>query len=367
MKHILLALALSAVLFACESGQDENAPSDEVQNVNQQANKEPENSSLEMLEWEMMQSPTKSHIRGLCAVNDSVVWISGTGGVVYRTSDAGEYWDNLTLPECEDLDFRDIHAFDEEKALVVSAGYGVVIYGTMDGGIVWNELYRDNDSTAFFDGFDFWNSQGGLAYGDPQNGKMALKRMKYGWKWQEANQNLPDALEGEAGFAASGTGIVIQDNHVWIATGGGEVARVLHSADSGMTWQAHNTPLVSGEGMGIFSIAFKNQDIGVAVGGSYIDSTNTNGTSAYSWDGGVTWNVPEAVPRGYRSCAAFSPDGSLCVAVGRTGCDYSTDEGYSWTGWSDEGFWVCDFGGEYLWASGRSGKLGRVLISQLDN
>jgi photosystem II stability/assembly factor-like uncharacterized protein len=310
----------------------------------------------------MLDSPTSEHIRGMCAVNDSLVWLSGTGGAVYRTENAGKSWDNLTLPKCEDLDFRDIHAFDEENAYVISAGYGVNIYSTNDGGISWLECYRDTNAYAFYDGIDFWDKHNGLAYGDPHQRKMALLSTNNGWKWNDERHLMPDALEGEAGFAASGTGIVLLDNYVWIATGGGPVARVLCSQDSGATWIAHETPLVSGEGMGIFSIAFRDPQYGVAVGGSYMDSTATEGNSAYTKDGGITWLVPDTVPRGYRSCASFNSSGDYVVAVGRTGCDWSDDDGKIWHHFSKEGFWVCDFGGDVLWASGRRGKLGKMVV-----
>jgi photosystem II stability/assembly factor-like uncharacterized protein len=312
--------------------------------------------------WITMDSPTTAHIRGLSVVNDSLLWISGTGGAVFRTSNGGESWDNLTLPKCEDLDFRDIHAFDEDNAVVMSAGYGVSIFSTNDGGISWLECFRDTNAYSFYDGIDFWNKEEGLAYGDPNEGRMGLLRTNNGWKWKDERSAMPEALEGEAGFAASGTGIVLRENLAWIATGGGSTARVLCSEDSGKTWVAHDTPLRSGEGMGIFSIAFADHLNGVAVGGSYIDSTATEGNSAYTRDGGKSWIVPDTVPAGYRSCAAFDASGQYVVAVGRTGADWSDDMGQTWHHFSDEGYWVCQFGETTLWASGRRGKLGKVEI-----
>ena len=53
----------------------------------------------------------------------------------------------------------------------------------------------------------------------------------------------PPALEGEAGFAASGQCLVGSGpRDVWLATGGAARARVLHSADRGLTWTVADTP-----------------------------------------------------------------------------------------------------------------------------
>lgn len=312
-------------------------------------------------QWEEMDSPTTSHIRGLCAVDDSTIWISGSGGAVYLTTNAGRYWDNLTIPGAEELDFRDVHAEDAENAWVISAGNGVKIYATHDAGISWEEQYVDENPEVFFDGFAFWNEKEALAYGDPINGKMALLRTKNGLYWKDATHGMPEALDGEAGFAASGTGICIHNEHVWIGTGGGAQTRVLHSADRGETWEAIDTPMRAGEGFGIYGMAFLDEQYGIVVGGSYVDSLNTLGNCAYTIDGGTTWAVPDSVPRGYRSCVTFSESGKYAICVGRSGCEYSTDKGITWEAFSDEGYWVCDIGGSTLWGSGRSGKLGRIV------
>lgn len=353
MKATLWIASLLLWLCACDTPEDKGKTGQDQPEVPQEPS----------WEWQMIDSPTTEHIRGLRVVNDSTLWISGTSGVVFRTEDGGKHWDNLTLPKCEDLDFRDIHAFDLENAYVISAGEGVRMYRTMDAGISWYEVYQDTNAHAFYDGFDFWNVNEGLAYGDAHDGKMALLKTTNGMKWKDQRSVMPEALEGEAGFAASGTGIVVRDEHVWIATGGGETARVYLSEDSARTWTAYDTPLVSGVGMGVFSIAFRDATHGIAVGGSYLDSTSTNGNSAYTLDGGVNWMVPDSVPNGYRSCVAYDPTGKYAVCVGRTGGEWSMDDGKTWNAFSEEGFWVCQFGENTLWASGRRGKLGVLHLT----
>ena len=348
MKYLALFLILSTIFISCSEKAtipvDVPIPETEI-----------------TWQWEKMNSPTKSHIRGMCAVDDSTIWISGSGGAIYLTTNGGSIWDNLTIPGAEGLDFRDIHAEDAENAWVISAGNGVKIFATHDSGISWEEQFVDENPEVFFDGFAFWNKKEALAYGDPINGKMSLLRTNNGLFWKDVTSSLPNALEGEAGFAASGTGICIQNNHVWIGTGGGEETRVLRSTDRGNSWEAFNTPMRKGEGFGIYGMAFLDEEHGIAVGGSYIDSLNTSGNCAYTFDGGSTWAVPDSVPRGYRSCVTFTESGDHAICVGRNGCEYSMDKGITWIPFSEEGYWVCDAAGTTVWGSGRNGKLARII------
>lgn len=311
--------------------------------------------------WTKIDSPTKGHLRGLDAASAAVIWASGTEGSVLRSIDSGKTWTLFQLPDCEDIDFRDIEGFDENHAAAMSSGNGVRFYYTEDGGINWSLSYEDTNRKVFFDGMDF-NGQFGIAYGDPQDGKLSLLQSKDGGRsWEKMDRvDLPLTSEGEAGFAASGTGIVLGKSSVWITTGGGPASRVfLSSAEH--SWQAINTPLASGEGTGIFSSAFFNDQIGVVVGGSYIDSTKAEHNSAYTLDGGLSWVESESNPLGYRSCVAFNTLG-LAVATGRTGTDFSRDFGKHWQSLSSQGYFSCVVGPDYIIGVGRNGKIGRMEI-----
>ena len=67
--------------------------------------------------------------------------------------------------------------------------------------------------------------------------------------------------------AASGSNIAMVD-----ATASGserQASRVLRSLDGGRTWSVIDTPLATGTATGIFSIAFRDRDHGIVVGGNY--------------------------------------------------------------------------------------------------
>ena len=63
-------------------------------------------------------------------------------------------------------------------------------------------------------------------------------------------------MENESGFAASGTGIIVSDAAIKIATGGGAKSRILISQIENLDWKYYDTPIASGNGTGIFSMSF---------------------------------------------------------------------------------------------------------------
>ncbi len=317
------------------------------------------------IEWEKQNRVTNAHLRGLCVVDDAVTWASGTKGTVLRTDNGGDSWQVMAIPNASDLDFRDIHAFDADNAMVISAGGKARIFRTENGGDSWELVYQNDQKGIFFDGLDFKDAQNGMAYSDPIDGKFVLIQTKDGGSsWTNVDaQLLPPSLEGEAGYAASGTGIVWQKDHIWVATGGGKSSRVLHSPDNGQSWEFHDTPMVVGEGKGIFSMAFLDAQYGVLVGGSYIDSTNVSGNCAISSDSGMSWELIDSQqPKGYRSCVAVHPAKKLWIAVGRTGSDYSTNNGKTWQAIETEGYYVCGFAKQTIWAVGKSGKMAKAVL-----
>lgn len=308
-------------------------------------------------------NPIHPSVRGLFMVDENTVWSSGTKGVIQKISNARD-WENFINQNIDTLDFRDIHAFDENTAIIMSSGKGCVIYKTKDGCKSWKLVYENNDSTAFFDGMDFWDGKNGIAFGDPINNQLQLITTKDGGdSWQTLTPiTIPETLEGEAGFAASGTGIqCVEKNTVFIGTGGAERARLFISHDRGMNWEAHETPMRSGEASGIYSLCFRDSLNGVVVGGNYLDSVSTKGNCAYTNDGGKTWASSKIPPSGYRSCVAYNGNG-VYISCGRTGVDVSYDNGKTWQLISKEGFYVCVFKNYSGWLFGRNGKYARITI-----
>ncbi len=320
-------------------------------------------SSLEIL-WQVQTSGVTASLRGLCAVDSLTAWASGSAGTVIRTLDGGNTWVQVSPAGYDSLDFRDIQAFDESRAVTVSAGSPAVILMTEDGGQSWTKRYQAAEYGIFFDAMDFQDPLNGIAFSDPVGGKFYIVRTTDGGStWNPlAPDDSPDAMEGEAGFAASGTCLAGKGHTVWIGTGGG-AARVLRSRDRGTSWSAFQTPMTCGSpSRGIFSVSFLNKRIGIAVGGDFAHPDLDSACAAYSLDAGRSWRNAERNPAGYRSCVVWiesSPRAAL--AVGTTGSDMSLDYGKTWSPADSTGYHAVAAvpGGRSGWASGAGGRIAR--------
>jgi len=278
-----------------------------------------------------LDSRVESSFRGLSVVNQKVVWVSGTGGTVLRTIDGGKNWENISVPNMEKIDFRDVEGFNKNTAIVMGIASPARFYKTTDGGQNWKLVYFDDREGVFFDGMSFWNKNDGIAFSDPVDGQHLLIRTTDGSDtWHEIpKEGFPHKLNPEFGFAASGTGIPVQGRKtVWLGMGGVK-SRVFKSEDGGMNWSVAETPVVhGGQSTGIYSVAFKNKKVGISVGGDYTNQSIKN-TMAYTNDGGATWHLPEKQTHQYRECVAHYR-GNIFFAVGPSGFDMTTDNGKNW-------------------------------------
>lgn len=319
--------------------------------------------SVDHAQWQQQTIRTNADFRGLCAVSAKVAWVSGTKGTVGRTTDAGRTWSVGTVPGAAKLDFRDVEAFGETTAYLLSAGPGADsrIYKTADGGKSWILQFKNPDPAAFFDAMAFWDDKNGMALSDPVKGQFQLIVTEDGGtNWQRLSGiNLPPALANEGAFAASGTCLVTHGKQdVWFCTGGAKTARVFHSHDRGRNWTVSNTPILAGtDSAGIFSIAFRDQNHGMIVGGDYRKPNAPGATAAITTDGGITWTlVDRAFP--YRSGVAWAKD--RWVAVGTSGSDVSLDDGATWKPLDDKNYNSVAFTstGEG-WAVGPGGRIAK--------
>src|SRR5215467_9719649 len=201
-------------------------------------------------QWQKVNVSTTANLRGLSVLSTDVVWASGSGGTVIRTTNGGKTWSVMIVPGAEQLDFRGIRAFDQKNAVIISSGPAekgqARIYRTINGGKDWQQVFEENRTGIFFDAVAFWDRNHGIVLSDPVDGKFALFVTDDGgltWK-QLPPAALPPALPKEGAFAASNSCLAVQGlKDVWFGTGGADVARVFHSADRGKTWSVAETPI----------------------------------------------------------------------------------------------------------------------------
>jgi photosystem II stability/assembly factor-like uncharacterized protein len=308
-------------------------------------------------------TPGKSSLRTICAVNEDVVWTSGSQGKVYVSLDGGGSWDQKSVPECEDTEFRSLHAWDAERALVFDVSPKGRAFLTTDGGETWTLVYKCPTEGAFFNSLKFANDKQGIAISDPIDEMVFVIKTEDGGRNWKRLKNLPLAMKGEINFAASNTCIAyLPSGEIFIVTGGTK-ARVLTSFDHGENWNYIDTPVMTGAAAGLFSVHFTNSAFGVAVGGDYQEPDREGIRAIYTGDGGKQWHEAESKPAAYRSCVVALRD-DLIFAVGKTGCDYSGDRGRNWTFIDSVGYYAASAveGKNILFLAGAEGKVAKVTV-----
>lgn len=314
---------------------------------------------------------TTALLQAVSAVSDSVVWISGHEGTWVRSTDGGLSWDVSTGPGADTLQFRDIHAFDAERAVMLSAGTGIAsrIYWTDDAGANWTLGFLMEDERGFLDCMDFWDDLHGVAYGDSFDGvPYILRTVDGGHTWERPDaKELPGASQGEGGFASSGTCVRTSGERTgWIGTGAGGAARVLRTDDRGATWRAYQTPMVTGDVAGVFTVTFRNRDVGLVLGGDLDREAEPTENVFRTTDGGESWEPGGAmVLSGPVYGASFVPGTRMAVAVGPKGADFSPSDGARWISISTEDYWAVDFAEDGTgWMAGPEGRVTKVLLGR---
>lgn len=348
--------------------------------------------------WEMEHSGTTAGLRGVYAVGGGVVWASGADGTVLRSEDTGFVWQTCAIPAGgEKLDFRGIWARDGQTAIVMSSGPGAQsrLYKTTDGCASWQLLFanpdsaNENHSSGFWDGILFIDEDHGIVYGDPVHSPHSTSGAATfalevtndrGQDWipvhdvsRSPGANLV-ALPEESLFAASNSAMTYKESWIWLGTSGGRVLRrAIHEQDFrpvgiagqaaskgvfGNGWHSAQTSLASGNGSsGVFSLAFRDQSHGVAVGGDYRKPNDAAGTAAFSSDGGLSWTAAQTSPHGYRSAVAWDSQAKAWVTVGTNGSDISYDDGKTWQP-LDDGEWNAL---SLPWVVGPRGRIGKLV------
>jgi photosystem II stability/assembly factor-like uncharacterized protein len=318
--------------------------------------------------WTPETSNVTASLRGISAVDNRVVWASGSGSTVLRTADGGATWQRLTVTT-DRVDFRDIDAIDEQTAYVLSIGAGATsrIYKTTDAGAHWDLQFANQDPKVFLDAMSFWDATHGIAVSDTIDGRFVIFMTDDGKTWNEVpGDRLPPAEEGEGFFAASGTNIAVRGkDNVWIGTGAAAKARVLRSSDHGRTWQVAATPLLSGQKSGIYSIAFRDDRHGIIVGGTYDKESEALDNLAVTDDGGATWTlIKERGLSGFRSVVAYiaGQRAPTWLAVGPSGTDISEDDGRTWSAVPGPGFHTFSLAprSPVGWAAGSQGRIAKL-------
>src|SRR5271156_3887931 len=206
--------------------------------------------------WVVKTSGTDTNLRGVSVAHfrdssgaaASMVWASGSNGVILQSPHTGKEWTRLHVSGGETLDFRSIQALDDKTAYVMSSGEGEKsrIYKTTDGGQNWALQFTASRQAFFLDALVCDSPVHCFALSDPVDGRFVIMATYDGEKWLPLDeQAMPLALKDEGAFAASGTCLALYGNNIYFVTGG-PAARLFHSPDLGRRWSTIPLPLASG-------------------------------------------------------------------------------------------------------------------------
>jgi photosystem II stability/assembly factor-like uncharacterized protein len=311
--------------------------------------------------------------RGLDAVDRRTAWVtggsaSGGSGRVFRTTDAGRTWQDVSPPGTTGLLLRDVEARSGTEAVVLAIGPGEAsrIYRTTDGGATWATAFVNDDPDAFYDCLAFYpGGRKGLAMSDPVDGKFRILATRdAGRSWQVLpDEGMPPAVETEAGFAASGDCLVTAGSTAYFGSGGA-VSRVFRSDDLGLTWTATDSTIPPGEAAGVFALAFRTPNEGVAVGGDFAEPTDGVDAVATTRDG-RTWTNAGDLAHLAEDAAYLPVRHHPLLVTGESGdvmgTSISLDGGRSWRQVSETGYHTLDCTDDgSCWAAGGKGRVARL-------
>ena len=302
---------------------------------------------------------SSNSFRGLSALNAHSAWFSSNQGQVwYFNVEKG--WDNRSPEGYENIQWRDIEAFNDSSAVILSAGSPGLVLRTEDYGRSWQETYRDDSPTIFFDAMDFWDKKKGIAFSDAQGNFLGLiKTFDGGQNW--INDSIPIILfahPDQGGFAASGTCIHTQGDGAWSIVLGGIGANMIsfNSVSQGYSGLSIDHLDFGAPSKGAFSIDFKSPDTLIVVGGDYRADSLTDKSVVVSYDAGKSWRVsdiPKELKSRYWSCVSWQEN--RIILCSRFGTAISIDNAKSWDVFRD-GFYSTDKN----WFSGPDGHIARL-------
>ena len=351
MKKLCFLLILLS--FACKN--------DKENSVEESA--KPESREFRSVETEVILENDSLSIRAIEIMGNSLAFAANNGTYGLFNSSNKTWKINTQQFDTISPEFRAV-ASTSSDFFMLSVANPALLYKTGDNGKM-ELVYKEENEKVFYDSMIFWNDKEGIAMGDPTDGCISMIITRNGGKsWNKLDcEDLPEAAEGEAAFAASNSNIAIQGDHTWILTGGMK-SRILYSSDKGKNWEVIETPLLQGEATtGGYSVDFYDDKNGVIIGGDYTNPQGNTGNKAITKDGGKTWKlIAEGKDPGYKSSIRFVPnsEGKGLVATGFTGIHYSNDAGENWEKLSDEGFYTLRFINDSVAYAAGKGKIAKL-------
>jgi photosystem II stability/assembly factor-like uncharacterized protein len=312
-------------------------------------------------------------IRSLSVPSEKVIWASGSKGMIAKSTDEGKSFVWLQVKGYENRDFRAMHAWNDQEAIIVAVSAPAIILKTKNGGASWYKVYENKDTTMFLDAIHFSDTQHGTVIGDPIDDAIFMLTTNNGgesWSKMPSNYFTTSLHKGEAFFASSNSNLIKAGQSYLLVTGG-------IKSRLWVDGNASDLPIIQGtNSTGANSIAVSpNQQKIVVVGGDFtkdkISDANIVGyrlllepksdQKYLTQKKLILHPLKLASPNGYKSSIAFI-NNKLLITCGTSGVDVSTNTGKTWITISDASYHVVkkhtNKNGSFLAGSG--GRIGYI-------
>jgi photosystem II stability/assembly factor-like uncharacterized protein len=223
-------------------------------------------------------SPTNENLWSVRFVNESIGWVLGGEGNIYKTTDSGATW--VTQETWQGGGWA-LHALSEDIALyarwMISSSNSDHIRKTSDGGSTWQTVDSLGSHSVWYDDFEFIDSVNGFFVGgidlDP-----GLREAMVG-KTTDGGSTWATLWTEDVGSELTGISF-IDEMEGWAST---YWNKIFHTTDGGNTWTEVTT--YAPPHTPTRDVQFTTSDSGWAVGGISGDLTVSRTT-----DGGLSWS-----------------------------------------------------------------------------
>ncbi len=242
------------------------------------------------------------NLTAISFATENIGLVGGSSGVIYRTSDGGNTWTNVSPTSVYNGGINYIVMLNEQLAYACGASNGGFnVIKSTDGGVTWNGVNTSNSNTMYK---MYWSDLNNCVVVGA-SGKF-LKTTDGGTTW---------ATGTVTGSTAALYDIVKVDNNTFYATGTTGV--FAKSTDGGSTFTNGGQIAVTT----FYTLSFKDANIGVALG--------SNGVAYRTTNGGVSWVLKDSFTSEVIR-TSFKVGNILLGGAYRSTLIKSTDDGLTW-------------------------------------
>jgi photosystem II stability/assembly factor-like uncharacterized protein len=257
--------------------------------------------------------------------NENTGYVSGgssSSGVVLKTVNGGLSWEEVATPAATSI--PRIFFKDENNAWILSSASGNArIFKTTDAGSSWTAVLEHN--TGDLQDLHMLRSGHGVACGGGV-GRLDIYYTADGSNWQKA----PAPTLGYPSYTRTDIrGVYMVNENLVYACGwgspvGAQPSIFLKSTDGGANWVYLNQEPENRIFQNMYTLRFKDENNGLAVGGGAYEGTIVARTT----DGGVNW-IPVVNGMGYTG-RAIENIGDKVWVTGTGAVGYSENFGETW-------------------------------------